>query len=109
VAISICGAALYANSYAVQLFAEFCSLFYMILAGLEPAVFGSEDQRFIHQATGPISGVSGHHHISAARAAAPLKLFQLFLQGVPDTSPKLIQDASNYFMAARPRLSARVF
>ena len=81
----------------------------MIPAGLEPAVFGSEDQRLIHQATGPISGISGHHHISAARAVAPLRLFQCFLQCVPDTSPKLIQDVSNYFMAARPGLSARVF
>ena len=84
-------------------------MFYVILAGLEPAVSGSEDQRFIHKATGPISGISGHHHISAARAAAPLELFQWFLQCVPDTTPKLIQDVSNYFMAARPRLSARVF
>ena len=25
----------------------------MTLAGLEPAIFGSEDQRLIHQATGP--------------------------------------------------------
>ena len=81
----------------------------MILAGLDPAVFGSEEQRFIHQATGPISGISGHHHISAARAAALLKLFQWLLQCVPEASPKLIQDVSNYFMAARPRLSALVF
>ena len=25
----------------------------MTLAGLEPAIFGSEDQRLIHEATGP--------------------------------------------------------
>lgn len=58
----------------MHFFAEFCFLFYMILAGLEAAVFDSEDQRFILQATGPISGISGHHHISAAGAAVPLKL-----------------------------------
>jgi hypothetical protein len=27
----------------------------MTLAGLEPAIFGSEGQRLIHEATGPIS------------------------------------------------------
>ena len=27
---------------------DLCFVFYMILAGLEPAIFGSEDQRLIH-------------------------------------------------------------
>ena len=34
--------------------------FQMTLAGLEPVIFGSEDQRLIHQATGPLKHCLGH-------------------------------------------------
>ena len=36
-----------------------CHAYGMILAGLEPAVFGSEDQRLIHQAAGPHTDEDG--------------------------------------------------
>ena len=36
----------------------------MILEGLEPAIFSSEDQRLIHEATGPV-GKNGAFYFNA--------------------------------------------